>query len=385
MKRLMKKWWFWISAFPVLVGLAALPLYLRYHIPETVDIPQTEAIQFVRDLKIGWNLGGALDACLPDVYGLDTETCWEEPRTTPEMLRLVKEAGYPTVRIPVTWGNHMGPGPDYAIEPEWMDRVQEVVGYAYDIGLYVILNTHNEDRYWLFPDRKHAEAVSAQMGALWMQVAERFKNYDERLLFESMNEPRVPGSLLEWAGGTFSSRRILNRLNDEFVRLVRASGGNNASRYLVIPTHAAARDWIVRKGMKVPDDDHVIVSIHAYYPRGFSGTNFEARTWGAKQSDYRNMERMLYGIYRDFVRRGIPVLLGEFGAVNKHNLDDRLAYTDFYVRTARKFGMACCWWDGGKLDGEEENGYYYGLLDRREMRWGFPELVEAMVRAAQDT
>jgi endoglucanase len=363
--------------------LAALPFCLRYHVPETVDIPQTEAIQFVRNLKIGWNLGGALDACLPDVYGLDTETCWEEPRTTPEMLRLVKDAGYRTVRIPVTWGNHMGPGPDYIVASEWMDRVQEVVDYAYDIGLYVILNTHNEDRTWHIPDRKHEEAVSAQMAELWSQVAERFKNYDERLLFESMNEPRVPGSLLEWAGGTFSSRRILNRLNDEFVWLIRASGGNNASRYLVIPTHAAARDWIARKGMKVPDDERVIVSIHAYYPRGFSGIEYEERTWGSK-SDYRKMERMLYGIYRDFVRKGVSVLLGEFGAVNKHNLEDRLAYTDFYVRTARKFGMPCCWWDGGKLDGEEKNGYYYGLMDRNEMRWGFPNLVEAMVKAAQN-
>ena len=375
----MKKKW-WLLPLPLAAGLAIIPLY---HVPATVVIPQTQAVQFVRELKIGWNLGGALDACLPEVYGLDTETCWEEPRTTPEMFRLVKEAGYPTVRIPVTWGNHMGPGPDYIIEPAWMDRVQEVVDYAYDIGLYVILNTHNEDRYWHIPDRAHEEAVSAQMAALWAQAAARFKDYDERLLFESMNEPRVPGSLLEWAGGGFSNRRILNRLGEEFVRLVRASGGNNGSRYLVIPTHAAARDWVARKGMRVPEDERVIVSIHAYYPRGFSGTDFEARTWGSK-ADYRNLERMLYGIYRDFVRRGVPVLLGEFGAVNKHNLEDRLAYTDFYVRTARKFGMTCCWWDGGKLDGEEENGYYYGLLDRRELRWGFPALVEAMIGAAQD-
>ena len=175
------------------IELMVLLPFLPYKVPETVEIPQTEAMQFAQDLKIGWNLGDSLDACLPDVYGLDTETCWAEPRTTPEIMQLVKDAGYKTVRIPVTWGNHMSPGPDYIIEPEWLDRVQEVVDYAYDIGLNVILNTHNEERYWHVPDRKHEAAVSAQMAALWSQVAERFQNYGERLLFESMNEPRVPG------------------------------------------------------------------------------------------------------------------------------------------------------------------------------------------------
>ena len=369
-----------ILIIPV-AGLALLLLFIRYGIiPEAPRIPQTQAMQFVRDMAVGWNLGDSLDACLPDIHGLDTETCWAEPRTTPEMLQLVQEAGYRTVRVPVTWGNHMGPGPDYAIEPAWMDRVQEVVDHAYGLGLCVILNTHNEDRYWLIPDREHEEAVSAQMAALWTQVARRFRAYGERLLFESMNEPRVPGSLLEWAGGGFANRRIINRLNEEFVRLVRASGGNNAGRYLVIPTHAASRDWIARRGMKVPEDERVVVSMHAYYPRGFAGSNFDADTWGSK-SDRRKLECLLYRIYRDFVRKGTPVLLGEFGAVNKRNPEDRAAYADFYVRTARKFGMACCWWDNGKLDGEEPHGYY-GLMDRKEVRWEFPALVEAMVRAA---
>jgi len=365
--------------FLPVAGLVLLLLF-AFYIPEAPRIPQTEALRFVRDMAIGWNLGDSLDACLPEVCGLDTETCWAEPRTTPEMLRLVKDAGYKTVRVPVTWGNHMGPGPDYAIEPEWMDRVQEVVDYAYGLGLYVILNTHNEDRYWLLPDRAHEEAASAQMAALWAQVALRFRDYGERLLFEAMNEPRVPGSPLEWAGGSCANRRVINRLNEEFVQMVRGSGGNNAGRCLVVPTHAASRDWIARRGMKVPEDGRVIVSIHAYYPRGFAGSNFDESTWGSKL-DQRKLERMLYGIYRDFVRKGTPVLLGEFGAVNKHNLEDRVAYADFYVRAARKYGMTCCWWDNGKLDGEEPHGYY-GLMDRREARWEFPALVDAMVRAA---
>ncbi len=358
--------------------------FISDSIPKTVEnpaLPQNEAMAFVKEMKIGWNLGDALCSWLPGVTGLETETCWACPLTTKEVFEAVKAASYNTVRIPVTWGNHMGEAPDYRIEEEWLDRVQEVVDYAYDLGLYVILNTHCEEEYWLIPDNEHKSAVEAQFAALWTQVGERFKDYDNHLLFESMNEPRVKDSLLEWAGGTVSQRKIVNSLNDDFVKLIRSQGGNNPSRYLLIPSYAAARDNVSLNAMTVPDDDKIIVSVHAYYPADFvSRDSWEAKSWGTDKDKYA-VDSMLCKIYEKFTKQGIPVVMGEFGAANKNNLASRVEYTSYYVSTAKKYGIICCWWDNEKMTGDEPNGYF-GLLDRTTYEWVFPEIVEAMIQAS---
>lgn len=155
-----------------------------------------DAKSFVSEMKTGWNLGNSLDATGAD------ETSWGNPVTTQEMIDAVKAQGFDVLRVPVTWGNHMGEAPDYTVEPEWMERVAEVVDYGIADGMYVIINTHHEPDTWLLPQSESMDEVVPQLTALWQQIAERFADYGDHLVFEGLNEPRVKGIPEEWTGGT---------------------------------------------------------------------------------------------------------------------------------------------------------------------------------------
>ena len=155
------------------------------------------ASQIVREIKVGWNLGNTLDSYNTTKTGLATETGWGNLKTTKEMIKSVKSSGFNAIRIPVTWGEHMN---GETIDKEWLDRVQEIVDYAYDEGLFVIINMHHDDYIWFTPNNSEYAADSAKLCAIWKQVSERFRDYGDRLLFEGMNEPRTVGSANEWMG-----------------------------------------------------------------------------------------------------------------------------------------------------------------------------------------
>ena len=341
-------------------------------------IPDTPGMAMVARMGPGWNLANTLDSFMAgSPAGLESETSWGNPVTTQAVLDTVKAAGFTCLRVPTTWWNHLRA--DGSIDPAWMDRVQEIVDYGYGIGMYVILNMHHDDDYGGYiPDRAHEEQVTAQYTRIWAEIAGRFKDYDERLLFEAFNEPRAPGTLLEWAGGTWSQRKVVNRLNAAFVETVRASGGGNAARWLMLPTYAASREAVTLWAMELPDDDRLIVSIHAYYPFDFAMSNPEATAYGAKER--KALDKMLGRIYDRFVKKGVPVYLGEFGAMDKGNTDDRVRYAADYVSLAARYGMRCAWWDNGLNIDEEYNGESFVLLDRRNLTWIYPEIVEAVAQ-----
>ncbi|MDE5894038.1 MAG: glycoside hydrolase family 5 protein, partial [Acetatifactor sp.] len=167
-------------------------------------------MELVKEMKIGWNLGNTLDATSNSV-GVNSEIAWGNPRTTQEMMDAIIDQGFNVIRIPVSWGGHMGGAPEYNILPAWMDRVQEVVDYAYSRGVYVIVNIHHED--WHFPSEENKEAAAEQLAALWTAIATRFRDYDEHLIFEGMNEPRKTGTSVEWNGGDKEGRDVVNYLD----------------------------------------------------------------------------------------------------------------------------------------------------------------------------
>ncbi|MDR0883670.1 MAG: glycoside hydrolase family 5 protein [Oscillospiraceae bacterium] len=350
-------------------------------------IPDTPGFALVKELQLGWNLGNTLEAHQrEDTYGLDDETRWGNPKTTQAMIDAVKAAGFATVRVPVTWAYHMGDAPDYTIDAAWLDRVQEVVDYAYERDLFVILNMHHDDAYWFIPDKKHEAATTAQFTRLWEQLADRFADYGEKLLFEAANEPRVVGTLLEWGGGTMCERAVLGRLNAKFVETVRASGGQNATRWLLIPTYGASYEPVPMAALKLPDDPRLIVSIHAYAPLVFA---FENKA-GAKSTPDSNeftdavrqqVDKTLGRIYRTFVAKGIPVYLGEFGAVSKDNEPARAEYAAHYLREAARYGMTCGWWDNGGSGTSQE---VFALLDRDTLTWKYPALLAALDETAHE-
>lgn len=331
------------------------------------DIPST---QIVEEMFLGWNLGNSLDAD-------PNETGWGNPLTTQAMIDVVHEAGFNTVRIPTTWMHHMGGAPDYAIDPVWMARVEEVVGYVLSTGMYAILNCHHEEWINVMPDGDH-DAVEAQLVALWSQVAERFGSYDEHLVFETMNEPRTRDDT-QWTGGTPAARQLINRYNLAAVNAIRSSGGNNTLRHIMVPTHAANANNATIADLVIPNDDpRIIVSLHTYYPYEFSLGS--GGTWGS-DADRQAMAQELDRIYGLLPANGRAVVIGEWATQNQDNTSVRADHAETYARLVVERGMCPIWWDNG---GTQVGPDGLGILDRDAMPpvWAFPEIAQALSTGA---
>lgn len=296
-------------------------------------------MDLVKEMKIGWNLGNTLDATSNSV-GVTSEMAWGNPKTTQEMIDAVIDQGFNVIRIPVSWGGHMSGGPEYNILPAWMDRVQEVVDYAYNRGVYVIVNIHHEE--WHFPSEENKDAAAEQLAALWTAIATRFRDYDEHLIFEGMNEPRKIGTNVEWNGGDQEGRDVVNYLDQVFVDAVRATGGNNTIRCLMVPGYAASSSDTALKGIVLPQDEHLIVSVHAYTPYDFALNTAGRSTW---DNDTRDIDHLMELLDELFLSKGVPVIIGEFGAMNKDNEEERVQWAEYYVGKAREYGVPCVWWD----------------------------------------
>ena len=359
---------------------------------EKKPIPDNEALAFVKEMKAGWNLGNTFDAV--DVAGLsnklDYEKAWVGVRTTEAVAIAVKNAGFNTIRIPVSWHNHVS-GDDYKIDEDWLDRVQEVVDYAVKQNLYIIINIHHDmGKEYIYPSREYMEQSSRYVKSIWSQVAERFKDYDRHLIFESLNEPRLVGHKNEWwpdpnDKDIKEAVECLNELNQIFVDTVRSTGGNNKDRYLMVPGYAAAFAGAAHPDFRMPSDtadNRMILSVHAYTPYNFALQEGGVRTFDINRSSSTNeIDYFMDLLYDSFISRGIPVVIGEFGARNKNdNLQDRVNFTAYYVASASARGITCIWWDNHSFTG---GGELFGLLDRRYYRWRYPEIVEAMMKYAQ--
>lgn len=372
---------------------SAEPEEERYQIAE-FEIPDTEALSFVRDLKIGWNLGNTFDAidCTWLSDEMDYESAWCGVKTTRELIAELKEAGFNTVRIPVSWHNHLTDKATYEISSDWLDRVNEVVDYCIDLDMYVILNIHHDNNEeFLYPSDKYLDQSVKYMTAIWSQLAEHFKEYDEKLIFAGMNEPRLVGHNNEWwldnnNDDCKEAVTCINTLNQTFVNTVRSIGGNNASRYLICPGYDASADGALNEGFLVPEDPadndhHIIVSVHAYTPYNFALEYPGTDTWSSdKAKDKTNMVGFMNDVYKKYVANGIPVVIDEFGARDKNgNTESRVDFAGYFVANARARGITCFWWDNNAMTGDGER---FGLIDRANLEWVYPEIVEAMMKYA---
>lgn len=338
-----------------------------------ITMKEVSPMDMVKEMKIGWNLGNTLDATSSSI-GVNVEMAWGNPRTTQEMIDMVIDQGFNVIRIPVSWGGQMGGAPAYNVLPAWMDRVQEVVDYAYSRGVYVIVNIHHED--WHFPSEENKDAAAEQLAALWTAIATRFRDYDEHLIFEGMNEPRKIGTAVEWNGGDQEGRDIVNYFDQVFVDAVRATGGNNTIRNLMVPGYAASSSDTALKAIVLPEDDHLIVSVHAYTPYDFALNTAGRSTW---DNDTRDIDHLMEILDELFLSKGVPVIIGEFGAMNKDNEQERVLWAQYYVGKAREYGIPCIWWDNNAFDGNGEN---FGLFNRRELTFPYPDLLKALIESA---
>ncbi|MDR0949991.1 MAG: glycoside hydrolase family 5 protein, partial [Lachnospiraceae bacterium] len=332
-------------------------------------------------MKLGWNLGNTFDSTngsLPQTAAATQwETAWGNPTTTKELIETIIDEGFNVIRIPVTWNDHLTTD-EYVITQSWMDRVEEVVKYAYDHGAYVILNAHHEG--WYLPYYNNVEKGSKILRAVWQQIAERFAAYDEHLIFEAMNEPRKIGTPNEWNGGDEEGWAVVNTFNNVFIDTIRNAGGNNEYRILMIPGYGA-NCWNGMEHLEVPEGDtKLIASIHSYEPYEFA-LNVTGR--GLWNQDTDAIDTIMSNIKRLFIDKGIPAIIGEFGAMKKPaegNDEERAQWAEYYVNAAREITVPCIWWDNGAFEG---GGELFGLIDRETNEWMYPGIVEALKKGAQ--
>lgn len=343
---------------------------------------RSKVFEFLSNINVGWNLGNALDVsgCGNTV---ESEPYWGNPVTTKEMVDAVKAQGFNAIRIPVTWAEHLGVAPDYTIDKAWLDRVQEVVDYAVDNDMYIMIDTHHEENHWLKTEPENGEALNAELAAIWSQVAERFKDYDEKLIFEGMNEPRKVGSDKEWNGGTPEERALINEMNQTFVDTVRATGGNNETRLLVLCTYGNSPANKALSELVIPEDNNIAVAIHMYTPYVFtyvpdSGTSLEK--WdGSKKAEIVNTIKQLDDY---LIKKDVPVIITEFGAQYKDNTDEIIKWLDDYMGFMNKYGIKCFWWDNN--DFEYLEGERFGIFDRATLKWTQPKVADELVKLGNE-
>lgn len=344
------------------------------------EMRDISSMELVKDMGIGWNLGDTLDVCQADRDGdgkvnehvgegekVD-ETLWGNPKATMELFSALKEDGIKSVRLPVTWRDHMDG--DGNVDAEWMSRVHEVVDYVVSQDMYAIVNVHHDGGgdpafgAWIIEGAVNdKETALAKYKNLWTQIAEEFKDYGDKLVLESMNEVGFDRLSKEEAYGT------LNEFNQAFVDTVRSSGGNNEKRHLLIAGYwtdiAATCDSLY----KMPSDPagRCILSVHYYTPWEFCTTNIH-NTWGT-DDEVKQMEDLYGRLKSTFVDKDIPVIVGEYAA-SGNDKASCIFFIEKMVKLCSDYGIAPFYWDNG------------GQVDRTTYEWRTPEYIEAMKRAS---
>ncbi|MEV2238274.1 cellulase family glycosylhydrolase [Micromonospora sp. NPDC049891] len=337
--------------------------------PPTSPPPAGDPMAYVAAMQPGWNLGNTFDA-----VGAD-ETAWGNPRVTEAQLDAIRAQGFNSIRIPVTWSNHHGPAPSYTIDAAWLNRVKEVVGWALDDGFYVMINLHHDSWQWIHEMPTNRTTVLNRYNALWTQIAAAFRDHSPRLHFESVNEPQFANS-----SGDAQNAQLLHELNVNFHRIVRASGGANATRMLVLPTlHTSSEQARINElttTINQLNDRNLIATVHFYGYWPFSvnvagGTRFDATT---QQDLTDSFDR----VHNAFVTRNIPVVIGEYGLLgfDRHTgtiqQGEKLKFFEFLGHYARTKRLTTQLWDNGQH------------FDRVAFRWKDPELW-AQIRSSWTT
>lgn len=328
------------------------------------------ALEATRLMGNGINLGNTLEACDSNV-GIKTnaplsyETYWGQPKTTQAIIDGMKAAGFDTIRIPVAWmtnATHLYEG-DYTIDAGYMDRVEEVVRYARKAGMYVIINDHWDGGWYGMFGSESAETRALAMEAykgMWQQIAERFRDYSDYLIFESANEEL--GGRFDENSPLYCSDSVVtyltdderyaltNEINQTFVDVVRATGGNNATRFLLIAGYSTNIDQTCDDRFQMPKDtadSKLMLSVHYYDPWSYCGASSAASAtkWG-KVSDYEYLDQQLAKMTK-FTEAGYGVVIGEYGALPGSDglKDNTLAYHTAFLDACTKYNLTNCLWD----------------------------------------
>ena len=360
-------------------------------------------------LGLGWNMGNHMDALYNwhyvdangfDWYNYPNETVWGNDPCTQATFTNVKKAGFASVRIPVTWMNYIGPAPDYKIDETWLNRVYEIVGFAHNAGLNVIVNMHHDenhgDDHW--QDIKNAvnnaelnTQIKEKIRVSWTQIANKFKDCGDWLILEGFNEINDGG----W-GWSDDFRRdptrqcnILNEWNQVFVDAVRATGGENATRWLGVPGYAANPQFLSYLTLPMDPASRTMVAFHCYDPYDYTIGEAQYTDWGHTGTHFPKGENEIRDLFSrlsaSYTAKNIPIYMGEFGCSFRKRSDVKawqyfLYYLEYVVKAAKVYGIPCFLWDNGAAgEGQEHHGYIDhgtgGYVGKSR------EAVDAMVKA----
>ncbi|MGN0115482.1 MAG: cellulase family glycosylhydrolase [Acutalibacteraceae bacterium] len=369
---------------------------------DTTEEFTKSSLEYVSEINAGINIGNTYDVA--ECWG--GPTGWGNPDVTEALIKSIKDRGFNTIRLPVTWygGAGIGVAPDYKISSDWMNRVKQIVDWAMKYDLHIIVNTHHENA-WMgtLPDldseenKQQFQKQLDQFKACWTQIATTFKDYGEKLLFEAHNEVRNVNSWAAYWDGYIQIRLY----NQAFVDVVRATGGNNAKRYLILKCFAGGLmseyqfNYDEENGLEptynpIPNDpaNHLILSFHSYSPGLFAMTQANQNastnvTTFDEDSFVEGLESVAERAQRMFMSRGIGVIVGEMGSVNKNNKAARLKHAELFVETMGKYGIKCIWWDNGSTrvnNGGSDSAETFGLVNRSNpSQWPHGDIADVLV------
>ena len=352
------------------------------------------SLQLSKEMSPGWNLGNSLEAIDPKkpyTWGSTNfhETAWGNPQVTQALMDAVKAAGFKSVRIPVSW--KMYADADDNISPQWMARVKEVAGYAHNAGLVAIVNVH-WDGGWMQPTFKQQPVANARLAKYWTQIANAFKDADDRLLFAGTNEVMVDG---DYNAPSAEYCSVQNGFNQVFVKTVRATGGNNAKRHLIVQAFNTNINHAPGCNATLPADtaaNRLFMEVHYYDPFNFT-INGKSKTWqwGSIATDPSATDAWADESYVDaqmqkmkttFIDKGVPVLMGEYAAMLRTSFDPSGKYRTYWdqaiTRSAFRHGLVPVYWDNGYTADHE-----MGLFNRATATQAFPDVISAIVGATK--
>ncbi|MBE6265754.1 MAG: glycoside hydrolase family 5 protein [Prevotella ruminicola] len=302
----------------------------------------------VKNMGVGWNLGNTLDANDASKTWTTTEqheTCWGQPVTKPELMKMMKEAGFNSIRVPVTWYQEMDS--EGNVNEAWMNRVKEVVDYVIDNGMYCILNVHHDtgdgNTHWIHASSTNYNKNKAKFEKLWKQIAEKFKDYDQHLLFEGYNEMLDDNNTWNEPSNKTDGYKAINDYAKSFVTTVRNSGGNNASRNLIVNTYSASSTPNAMQNLDKPEDsNHIIFQIHSY------------PNWKSKSNAKTEIDNLISNIKSKLIDRA-PVIVGEYATfttwpseIDYYATDKTVALyaMGYLIKETKKAGIGTCYWMG---------------------------------------
>jgi len=332
--------------------------------------------EMMNKLQLGMNMWGLYTACLDwapeNIGGLDLELSGNG-KIAPELFQAISKKGFNFVRLQVAWEPHLDK--NYNIDKAWLDRIEEVANMAVDAGLYVIINEYEAEYkgYVGMPNLSYQQ-TETYLNKVWSQIAGRFKNHSEHIIFDVMNEPFGGGC--DW-NFTDEICDNVNKLNAVALKAIRESGGNNQKRIVLLPTAGANVGSFTLERYVFPDDRYCMASVHAYSPWWFclfsvnsperSQFDFDITKFSADGE--REIKEMFKLLDDYLISKNIPFIMGEVGAINNNNIKDRVKWAEIYFSEAKKRGMPCA---------VHTDGGGFGFIDYFAVKWDDPEYINAV-------